>query len=98
MVQGFAGDSLLLTLVLQDGDTGKFPQVSIYNDAGSLQTTLNLSHVANGLYQVTWTSSEVVGHYSAIFIVYNDGAHTQVSNKHGRADEPILLVTPGGVR
>jgi hypothetical protein len=97
MVQGFAGDNVLLELVLQDGDTGKFPQVTIYNAAGASQGTFDLTHTALGLYQVEWTSSETEGHYSAIFITYNEIGHTTESNKHGRAAEHILLVVPGGV-
>lgn len=98
MVQGFAGDTVGLELALQDGDGGKFPQASIYNAAGSLQITLDLTHTALGLYQVNWTSSEIEGHYSVIYITYNDAGHTIESNKHGRVTDHILIVTPGGTR
>ena len=96
MVTGFAGDNLLVELVLPDGNTGKFPQVEIYNAAGTLQDTLDLTHTASGLYQVEWTNTDTEGHYSAIFITYNNAGHTIESGKHERVADHIFLITPGG--
>ncbi len=95
MINGIVEDQLLLELKLADGDTTKFPQVIVYTDAGATEATVNLSHVANGIYQGTYTPNNE-GHFSASYIVYNDGAHTQVANKYDRVGEHIRILPPDG--
>ena len=98
MLVGFCGDDLLLTLILADGGTGKFPRARVYTDAGVEVTgsPFDLTHTVNGLYQDVWVAPDVEGHFSAIFVVYNDAAHTEVSNKYDRVGESIRLDIPAG--
>jgi len=96
MIEGFIEDSLLLELELGDGDTGKFPRVRIYDAAAALQTTIDLVHVAFGLYQGAWASPPALGHFSAVFIVYNDAGHTVVSNRYEQVSERVRIVAPAG--
>jgi len=99
MLQGFRGQDLLLTLVLADGDATKFPRARVYDSAGSEVTgsPFDLAAVgAEGLYQDVWVAPDVEGYFSAIIIVYNDGAHTQVSNKYDRIGDSIRLDVPPG--
>lgn len=96
MIQGFVEDSLLLELMLADGDTGMFPRATVYNDAGALQATIDLTHVALGLYQGLWTSP-TAGHFSVAFVVYSNSGHTTVSNKYDRTAEHVLVVAGGGI-
>jgi len=98
MLLGFRGQDLLLTLVLADGDATRFPRARVYDDTGSEVTgsPFDLAHVANGLYQDVWVNPDVEGHFSAIFIVYNDAGHTVVSNKYDRIGEAIRLDVPAG--
>lgn len=93
VIAGTVSEALLLELVLGDGDTGKFPQVSVYDSAGApvSGSPFNLTHVALGLYQATWTNPSTEGHFSAIFVVYNEAGHTIVSNKYDRVAEHVRI-------
>jgi len=64
-----------LEAVSAEGITSFFPQVRVYDSTGTLNTTLNLAHVAEGLYSVTWTPT-TEGIYSAIYQFYTDAGHT----------------------
>lgn len=91
MIEASINASLLLELVLADGSTTRFPQATVYNDAGSLVATVDLAHVASGLYQGAYTPA-TPGHFSAIFIVYTDAGHTTVANQYDREAEHIRVV------
>jgi hypothetical protein len=58
-----------------DGSTGLFPQAKIYDPAGSLVTTLNLTHIAGGLYGAPWTPA-VEGLFTAVGQFFTDSGHT----------------------
>ncbi len=90
MIEAVTGASLVLELVLADGSTTRFPRATVYDSAGALHATVNLTHVATGLYQGSYTPA-VAGHFSAIFIVYTDAGHTTVANQYDREAEHILV-------
>ena len=97
MIVADLGVDVPLQLVLSDGATGLFPQVTIYNSAGAVAGTVNLSHTANGLYQGTFLAADntAVGKFSVLFIIYSDVGHTLVDETYDRVDED-LDVTVGG--
>lgn len=92
--------TVLLELSLADGDATKFPRARIYNSAGTEQTgapfnsPVDLSHVANGLYQATTTAAAAAGKFSVHYVTYQDAGHTTVSNKFARVGEDLRVVTP----
>jgi len=53
-------------------DTGLYPQVKVYNidSPTTVVTTLNLPHLANGLYGVKWTPT-IAGKYFTQTIIYS---------------------------
>ena len=82
---GVDTEDLLLSVMLSDGETGEFPRVRIYNDAGTEQagSPVDLSHVADGFYQGTWTPSGA-GQFSPTVLSDTDGTYlTLASRKHG---------------
>jgi hypothetical protein len=96
MIHGFVDDDLLLELMLGDGDTGMFPRATVYNAAGALQATIDLTHTALGLYQGVW-ANPTAGHFSVALVVYSNAGHTTVSNKYDRTAEHVLIVAGGGI-
>lgn len=75
-----------LALKLFEDDGALFPQATVYDSAGSLDATVNLSHVATGLYTVAHTFA-TADEWDVVFIVYTDGAHTIRSTVHGDTSE-----------
>jgi hypothetical protein len=68
-------EALPLQMLLTDGRTDLYGQVRLYNASGSLVSTLNLAHVTEGLYQVSWTPS-TEGWFTAVFEMYFDAGRT----------------------
>lgn len=98
MLSVVVGEDVVLDLALADGDTGSFPQAIVYNSAGAVVATVNLSHVADGLYQGTFLGADnsVLGIFAAHFIVYQDPGHTITANKYDRVSEDLVVSTPDG--
>jgi hypothetical protein len=68
-----------LQLLAADGRTDLFGQVRVYSAAGSLVTTINMTHVAEGLYTASWTPA-TEGWYAAVLQFYTDAGHTTPAN------------------
>ena len=92
MIEVITGDTVLLELVLADGDTTRFPQAEIYDDAGAAigASPVDLSGVADGLYQGTFTAP-AVGGYSIIYITYSDAGHTTLVGNIERVSEHMRV-------
>lgn len=92
MIEVITGDTALLELVLADGDTSRFPQAEIYDNAGVAigASPVNLSHVADGLYQGTLTAP-AVGGYSIIYLTYSDAGHTTLVANIERVSEHMRV-------
>jgi hypothetical protein len=85
VIFGLTGEDLLLELQTDDELAGLFPQVSIFDGAGSVFVgPLNLADRGGGLYQVDW-SSPTAGQFSARFLTYTNVGHT-VRSDH----EPVV--------
>jgi len=87
------GDNLPLTLQLEDGDTGMYPQCELYNPSGTLITTRDLSHVANGLYVDDGYAMPSLDYVVGVYIVYTDSGHTTESPDHMRATDLFVAST-----
>lgn len=84
------GETVPITLVLEDGNTAQFPQAEIYDEAGSATpTTVNLTHVANGYYRGTYavTTAEK---QTIVFVVYSDAGHTTESSVYSRTTDILV--------
>ena len=81
-------------------DTGLFPQVKIYDSAGALIDTVNLAHVASGLYTGTWTNEASAGtKYYTQTIVYT-GSYGGTASPVYRPDSDSINIdrfSSGGV-
>jgi hypothetical protein len=74
------GDTIDLSLALWDRSTNKYPQAKIYDISGNLITTVNLTHVASGLYQGTYAPDGTYKHLVAHYLVYTDSGHTVLAD------------------
>lgn len=75
-----------LRVLAADGRTDLFCQVRIYSAVGTLVNTLDLAHVAEGLYSVTWTPA-VEGVYSVVGQLYFDSGHTVDAGYEKQGDD-----------
>lgn len=90
MLHGTKDVAMMLTLTLASGETNQYPQIKIYDNVDALETTVNLSHVADGTYKGTWTPT-ANGRYNANMIVYTDAGHSIESTKYGRRGAHIEI-------
>jgi len=89
-----AGQPAVLALQLSDGAVDQFPRAFIYR-AGALETTVALTHVAQGLYQGPWTPAAAEP-YEVIYLVYMDAPRTIESLLYERTAEewqPSVVVS-----
>ena len=96
MIEVEAASAVLLELALKDGSVNFYPRAEVYDSASSLVTTVNLAHVAGGLYQGT-LPAQAVGQYSVIFLTYSDPGHTTLAGFE-RVSEHIQWVLTVGER
>lgn len=84
------GEKAPIATVLEDGNVAQYPQAVIYNPSGTVLATLDLSHVADGLYTNTYTmpNLELI---EIVYIVYSDAAHTIENTKYGRDLDIFVL-------
>ena len=91
MILGVVSQPVLLTLVLADEAAGFFPQVTVYDDTGAIDTgPIDMSDRGGGLYQATITASATAGDFSAVFLTYQDALHTTRS-EHEAATEQLRI-------
>jgi len=80
-----SGHEVPISLQINDGAVDQYPQAEVRTAGGVLLTTLDLSHVANGLYKPT--ASYNMPSTSALFVtyvVYRDSGHTVESDVYLR--------------
>src|SRR3954466_13818938 len=58
-----------------EGRTDLFAQIRLYNSSGSLAYSLSASHMAEGIYTVSWTPV-LEGYFSVVGQFYIDALHT----------------------
>lgn len=68
-------DTAPLRVQVSDGNAGLFPQVKVYNGAGTVVATLSAAHVAGGLYTADWTPG-LEGYFTAVYRLFTDAGHT----------------------
>lgn len=90
MLVGSINQSLLLELVLTDGNSTRFPRVTVYNSGGALVATVDLTNTTDGLYQGSYTPT-TLGHFSALYTVYSDAGHTTVAPQYDRVADHIFI-------
>lgn len=84
------GEKAPIATVLEDGNTAQYPQAVIYNPSGAVLATLDLSHIADGLYTNTYTMPDLEL-IEIVYIVYSDAAHTTENTKYGRDLDIFVL-------
>jgi len=68
-----------LHAIASDGNVSLFGQARIYTSAGSLLTTINLNHIAEGIYGIQYVPS-VEGILTVIYQLYLDVDRTMPAN------------------
>jgi hypothetical protein len=77
-------------MLASDGNTALYPRIHIYNSAGSVVATLNLTHVAEGMYTSSWTPA-LEGWFTAVGNFYSDSGHTTLDTNYLGAQEDIYV-------
>jgi len=79
------GKTVPIALQFEDGATNQYPRAEVRDADNNLLTTLDLSHVASGMYNISspYIMPDVV-HIVVTYIVYSDAAHTIVSGIYYR--------------
>jgi hypothetical protein len=75
MIQATLNQAVPLQVLAADGRTDLYAQIRVYTAGGLPLATLNCTHVAEGLYSVSWTPS-VEGFYTMVAQLYFDAGHT----------------------
>lgn len=79
MIKCEPGDSVVLHIQLWDRATGLYPAAKIYSGS-TLVTTVNLSHVASGYYQNTYTVDGTYKQLTIQYLIYTDAGRTTLAN------------------
>ena len=84
------GSDLPLTLALEDGATGKFPQVTLFSPIGTILSTHDLPHVGLGVYTAAGVVMPAQDFVTALYIIYDDAGHTVESATYLRSSETFV--------
>lgn len=86
------GNTIPLTLQLEDGATTLFPQAVVRNPAGTALTgsPFDLAHVGSGKYTNISLSMPVEDFIEVTYIVFTNSGHTIESPDHLRADDVFV--------
>lgn len=90
-MQIYLGDNVLIPLQLSFGETNQYPQVLIYNSAGTLLSTNDMTHKATGFYYYDYTPVSA-DYYTLIFKVYTDAGHTTLSTTYGLLSDTLEVI------
>lgn len=87
---------------ITDGTTDEYPQAIIYNSAGVAQSTINLSHLTNGLYSGSGTAPGITGDFIIQKRVYSNSGRTSPVTTRDIISESLEIdlkskVGPGGM-
>lgn len=89
-----------ITLNLEDGAVNQYPRARVYSN-GTLITTVDLGHVAEGRYSGTWVPPGVAAlTYDVLYIVYSNAIRTIESVTYAREMEkwqPVTIFDVGGI-
>jgi len=84
------GETVPLSLQLDDGAMGKFPQAVVRDAAGAPLATVDLAHVSLGLYTATSLAMPDEAFLTVTYITYDDAPHTTESPDHLRAQDVFV--------
>lgn len=87
----YLGDNVLIPLQLSFGETNQYPQVLIYDSAGTLLSTNDMTHKATGFYYYDWTPVSA-DYYTLIFKVYTDAGHSVLSTTYGLLSDSAEVI------
>ena len=75
MLRATLNEAIAVQMLASDGDTSLFGRFRVYDSGGTLKTTINLPHLAEGLYGAEWTP-DTEGHYGAVYELFFDSGRT----------------------
>jgi hypothetical protein len=85
-------NKVILSTQLTDRVTDQYPKASIYDVDGNLITTVNLSHIANGLYIGEYTPDGTYKQLAINYVIYSDVSRTSINDLY-QSGEDLLYVT-----
>jgi phenolic acid decarboxylase len=86
------GAQTQIRLQLSDGREDRFPQAVVYDATDAIDDTVDLTHIAAGLYSGNWTPS-TTGAHAIVFFVYKDAGHTNEDTSYDRGVDQVHVHT-----
>jgi hypothetical protein len=86
-------NKVTLSVQLTDGVTTLYPKAFIYDIDGNLITTVNLTHVANGLYIEEYTPNGTYKQLIVNYVVYSDTSRITASDDYGIGADTLYVDT-----
>ncbi len=89
------GQTVPLPLVLEDGNTTRFPQAKVYDGIGSAipLATVNLVHTDGGYYFGSWLVPSAA-RFTVVYTVYSDSGHTTLDSAYGKDEDNVVSDQP----
>ena len=75
MLVAHINEPIQFRAVVADGNAGLFPRARFYDSAGTLVTTLNLTHLAEGVYGASYAAA-TEGYFTVMVEYFSDSGHT----------------------
>jgi hypothetical protein len=89
------GEKIRLNLQLWDGATNRFVRAYLYDADGTQIASVNLAHLARGLYEDDSIQMPSTAQVRAVYRVYTNPSYTQVSEKHSDSIDVFVLDSAG---
>lgn len=89
------GDAVPVEAALGDGAVDQHPQAKVYDQAGGVLATINLVHMAAGIYRpATPYTMPAVDWIAVAYIVYSDAGHTTENTGYERRTGTYPRIVP----
>lgn len=90
-----SGEAVPLALILEDGNTSKFPQAKVYDAVGSAVpvSTVDLTHLTLGYYYASYVVPSA-SKFTVVYTVFDDVGRTVISPAYTRAQDILIADIP----
>ena len=84
-------EKVVLSVQLTDQNTAQYPKAFLFDIDGNQITTIDLTHVARGLYVEEYTPDGTYTQISVQYVIYSDAGRTTINTTYD-AGEDVLYV------
>lgn len=88
MLRATLNESIPIQVQVSDGSEALYAQAKVYDSVGGLEDTINLSHIAGGLYGSERTFI-TEGYYTVVYKLYTDSGYLSAATEYDIEAEMI---------